>query len=667
MTDFILTQTAQELQDILTNISGSIASNISFTPDQNIISTNVQTAITELSGKSVKHSLAIAENDVLVGAPTPFGSWIKKTISEFKTILGLGSAAYTASTAYDIAGAAAGMIATSISDGDLTHAPDGNSVFDALAAKADLVSPSFTTPILGTPTSGNLSNCTSATDTSKGVVELATDDEAITGASTSLVITPANLAPAMLTPSYGVNSLPYGVKWTTNTSTPVLTKGVILNNAFIPVPYSIYPIQSQMKRCVKNAAGTKLYDLLSTNSIYKATETTPLRSGTATSTSAGKLVDTAANFTTAGVQIGHWVHNTTSNIATQVTAVDSATQLSVKLDIFTSGNAYSVGTANPQVDGTVMVEVPATHYIMCTDGNYKYFLIKNSQFTFTKSDTTVVTSTLHPWFTEGGTNRSYQYWGAFESVWYDADGGGYKNHDGSTITAAGDKAVSMPGYQPLTYQTRPEMRSLHSNLGSSYHTESYYADEFMSLLFITEYATMNSQIALPGYTGGVWDYGNTRTTGRTMHLGNVSGTIPGVSGFDPGTYNIANSYRGIENCYGHVYKWLDGINFSNRLIYINNNPATWAEATATNYTNTGLSLPTDGVQMNFHSGLMLPSAIGADYATYVTDFMYSAAGWMALFSGGDLNCGAAAGVFYRDANNAGSIRYAGIGSRSAAV
>jgi hypothetical protein len=76
------------------------------------------------------------------------------------TLFGLGSAAYTASTAYDPAGTAAGKIAASITDGDTTHAPDGNSVFDALALKAPLVSPSFTTPALGTPASGTLTNCT---------------------------------------------------------------------------------------------------------------------------------------------------------------------------------------------------------------------------------------------------------------------------------------------------------------------------------------------------------------------------------------------------------------------------------------------------------------------------------------------------------------------------
>ena len=509
---------------------------------------------------------------------------------------------------------------------------------------------------LGLPEMDSLQNTAAVIASSTAMAAIATSTAGLSALAVTLIATNESMA-----------NVAYGVKWNTAASTPVLTKGIVLNNAFIPAAYTNYPIQSQMKRCVKNTSGTKLYDLLSTNSIYKATVTTPLRSGTATSTTAGKLVDTNANFTTAGVTIGHWVHNTTSCIATQVTAVDSATQLSVKLDRFTSGNAYNIGTANPQADGAVMVEVPATHYIMCTDGSLKYFLIKNSQFTFTKSDSTVVTSTLHPFFTEGGTNRAYQYWGAFESVWYDNDGGGYKNHDGSTVAAAGDKAVSMPGYQPLTYQTRPEMRTLHTAYGSSFHTESYYADEFIGLLFITEFGTFNSQIALPGYTEGTWVYANTRTTGRTMHLGNTSGTIAGVSGFDPGTYNIANSYRGIENCYGHVYKWLDGINFNSQRIYINNNPGTWAEDTATNYTDTGLYLPASGYQMLLHTGLMLPSTVGADSATYITDYAYSAAGWLALLSGGSLGVGANAGVFYRAANYAGSGRGAAFGSRSAAV
>jgi len=103
------------------------------------------------------NSLATAENDFLVGAPTPFGSWVKKTVAEVKTILGLGSAAYTASGAYDVAGAAAGIIAASISDGDTMHTPSCDAVFDALAGKAPLSSPTLT----GTPAAPTAADNTS--------------------------------------------------------------------------------------------------------------------------------------------------------------------------------------------------------------------------------------------------------------------------------------------------------------------------------------------------------------------------------------------------------------------------------------------------------------------------------------------------------------------------
>jgi hypothetical protein len=49
---------------------------------------------------------------------------------------------------YSAATARSDMIAASIADGDTTHAPDGNSVFDALALKANLVSPTFTGTVL---------------------------------------------------------------------------------------------------------------------------------------------------------------------------------------------------------------------------------------------------------------------------------------------------------------------------------------------------------------------------------------------------------------------------------------------------------------------------------------------------------------------------------------
>jgi len=69
---------------------------------------------------------------------------------------------------------------------------------------------------------------------------------------------------------------------------------------------------------------------------------------TATSTSANKLVDTAGAFTTAGtfglVAVGDIIKNTTTGKFALVTAIDSATQLSVSADIFSSTNGYVIYT-----------------------------------------------------------------------------------------------------------------------------------------------------------------------------------------------------------------------------------------------------------------------------------------------------------------------------------
>lgn len=53
-------------------------------------------------------------------------------------------------------------------------------------------SPTLVTPLLGTPTSGDLQNCTAATDTTAGVTEHATSAEDVTGSATNRSRTPAS-------------------------------------------------------------------------------------------------------------------------------------------------------------------------------------------------------------------------------------------------------------------------------------------------------------------------------------------------------------------------------------------------------------------------------------------------------------------------------------------
>jgi hypothetical protein len=63
-----------------------------------------------------------------------------------------------------------------------------------LTATQTLTNKTLTAPILGTPQSGDLSNCTVASEGAKGVVELALAAEVIAGIETAVVITPDTLA-----------------------------------------------------------------------------------------------------------------------------------------------------------------------------------------------------------------------------------------------------------------------------------------------------------------------------------------------------------------------------------------------------------------------------------------------------------------------------------------
>ena len=91
---------------------------------------------------------------------------------------------------------------------------------------------------------------------------------------------------------------------------------------------------------------------------------TKTESGTATSTTANKLVDTAGQFT-ANVKVGDTVSNTTDNTTADVTAIDSNTQLSLSADIMASGEAYVIKQSSASQSGL------DTNYI-AFDG-YGYF------------------------------------------------------------------------------------------------------------------------------------------------------------------------------------------------------------------------------------------------------------------------------------------------------
>jgi hypothetical protein len=64
--------------------------------------------------------------------------------------------------------------------------------------------------------------------------------------------------------------------------------------------------------------------------------------GVATATTTDKLVDSTKDFTALGVRAGDWVHNTTDGTYAMVSAVDSATTLSISGNVMASGEEYII-------------------------------------------------------------------------------------------------------------------------------------------------------------------------------------------------------------------------------------------------------------------------------------------------------------------------------------
>jgi hypothetical protein len=131
-------------------------------------------------------------------------------------------------------------------------------------------------------------------------------------------------------------------------------------------------------------------------------------------------------------------------------------------------------------------------------------------------------------------------------------------------------------------------------------------------------------------------------------------------------------YRGIENLFGHIWKWVDGVNLNHlaatREVWIFDDPALIADNTSVNARYAGL-LPELGwvKTLIFDSkGCILPATVGGGATTYFCDYLYTPAlgsGWRALVSGGMAYHGTSAGPLYASTYGGASVANASVGAR----
>ena len=225
------------------------------------------------------------------------------------------------------------------------------------------------------------------------------------------------------------------------------------------------------------------------------------------------------------------------------------------------------GQANYREDGTngqVMVEIPKFYYrSIATEYTMNNGKVVPSKVQYWISDGPAAGYRLHPAFSRGGIERDYIYLGAYEATLYDVSASTYAGDFAFDSTA--DMLASVVGFQPVSGKhstfTRRIARQMAQRRGAGWEIQDFFASSAVQMLLLIEIGNFDSQTEIGQGVVSVSDNPNTDNhsivTGGTSNLGNASGEASGTAG------QRSVSYRGIENFWGNIWIWIDGINIKN--------------------------------------------------------------------------------------------------------
>ncbi|KAF0203149.1 MAG: hypothetical protein FD170_1421 [Bacteroidetes bacterium] len=295
-------------------------------------------------------------------------------------------------------------------------------------------------------------------------------------------------------------------------------------------------------------------------------------------------------------------------------------------------------------DGQVMVEMPEFYYAVEADGNTRR--IKISKYPITGFS---VSGKMYLGAFEGAVKRSTSQLMSVINETADFRGG--------NNNAAWDAQPNSLLGKPATVINLTNFRAFARNNGAKWSARSYLSRAKMNMLYMIEYANRHVQAAYneamtaEGYKQGGLGDGVTAISstnwntfsgyypfvpcGRTASLGNKSGFVNYVvAGFTGGDITVpVPTYRGVEQPYGHIWEWEDGILYNIQAndaggqsqVFICDDPANYADV-LTNYMQVGLLPRNEGyiTRCLLDEGLTIPTeATGGSSTTRYSDYFYT--------------------------------------------
>ena len=184
---------------------------------------------------------------------------------------------------------------------------------------------------------------------------------------------------------------------------------------------------------------------------------------------------------------------------------------------------------------------------------------------------------LHPLFYDANGNEvDYVLLSAYEGSMYDVSESAYVNDGVDSISyASGDLLCSVSGKKPISGKltsigTRKNFEDMAQTRGTSWHLDTIQSVSANQLLMMIELGTLNVQSAVGRGVVTASDNGKyncASLTGATASLGNATGMASTTIGESAGTETtettngkLSVSYRGVENPWGNIWKYINGIN-----------------------------------------------------------------------------------------------------------
>lgn len=345
----------------------------------------------------------------------------------------------------------------------------------------------------------------------------------------------------------------------------------------------------------------------------------------------------------------------------------------------TKGEGDNIRTYAAETKVQVMVEQPKFYYKVVPlelekiQGGKGFHMRKARYYV---SDTMKAGFKLHPAFIKDGKEKNFIYLSAYEGCTYDTSASAYKLNDAQDVDWTDDVLASIANAKPtsgLTQSgaTRNGFRTIAAKRGLGWSQETVQAATATELLFLIEYASFDMQSKIgAGVTTKTDDGATSMTeiTGATTTLGNKSGQV-----INTNDYSVV-AYRGEENPFGNIWKWIDGINVYNKnegSVYIADHGFK-DDTNAAPYSDAGITIcGSNGYVSAFaynedFDWLFIASEVLGNSSLPVGDYFWQNKaynGYTVAILGGYWGIGSYAGGFGWHVNDASGNRYRTVGGR----